>query len=137
MRLRYLVLIFIASVIAACNGSQSDEFGVLPEGQWGGDHIMLNVRSVQSTIEYDCGHGTIDEPIEFNENGEFLVNGIHVFESGGPIREDDEPERHPAEYSGTVSRRVMTLTVTLTDTGTQIGTFSLELGNPGRLTKCL
>jgi hypothetical protein len=106
-------------------------------GEWGGEHISISVSLTESTVEYDCAHGTIDGPIAPDHAGKFTLSGTHVREHGGPIREDEMPDQHPARYSGWSNGDRMTLTVTLLDTGETIGQYELRLGSLGRVLKCL
>jgi hypothetical protein len=106
-------------------------------GTWGGDHVRLDVTAVGATLEYDCAHGTIDEPLAPDRGGRFSATGTHVFEHGGPIRVDETPNRHPARYDGQVSGDTLQLTVTIVDTQQGLGVFTLRLAALSRLTKCL
>jgi len=128
-----ILIIFLIS-FGGCAGSncQVDLIGV-----WGGDHIGMVVSDSTATLDYDCAHGTIDEPIITDDNDEFEVSGIHVFEHGGPIRIDEVPDEHPALYKGHIEGNVMTLEVTLTDTEVVFGTFTLNLGANPNVYKCL
>jgi hypothetical protein len=81
------------------------------------------VNESGASLEYHCAHGTIDEPISLDENGEFDVIGVHVRERGGPTRLGEIPDEHPARYKGYIKGNVMTLTVTLTDSGQKVGEF--------------
>ena len=109
----------------------------LASGIWGGDRIQLNIESAGATTEYDCAHGTIDQPIDLDAKGRFSAAGTHVFEHGGPIREGEKPNTHPARYTGQVDGGAMSLTVTLTDSGQDVGTFALKRDVSPRLHKCL
>jgi len=60
-----------------------------------------------------------------------------VQEHGGPIRQDESPDRHPARYQGQTSGDSLQLTVTLTDLPQDIGTFTLTRGATARVVKCL
>ena len=88
-------------------------------------------------MEYDCAYGAIDEPLIPQRSRSFDLTGTHVLEHGGPIRQDEEPDIHPARYTGRIDGRLMTLTVTLTDSDLTIGTFRLVKGASPRLFKCL
>jgi hypothetical protein len=130
----------IVSVLATCLIAAACGIDVAaPEmfGEWGGEHISLSVSLSKSALEYDCAHGTIEESIEPDRNGNFEVTGIHVLEHGGPMREDEVPDEHPASYEGWTNGSRMTLSVILTDTGLEIGTFHLRLAEQARLFKCL
>jgi hypothetical protein len=106
-------------------------------GTWGGDHIALSITADGATLEYDCAHGAISEPLTTRFNRTFEAAGTHVFEHGGPIRQDEEPDIHPARYTGRIDRKTMRLTITLTDRDQTIGTFELHKGEAPRLFKCL
>ncbi len=106
-------------------------------GKWGGEHIGMVVSDSSATLEYDCAHGTIDEPIIPDAEGKFEVSGVHVFEHGGPIRIDEIPDEHPALYKGHIVGNEMTLILVITDTDTEIDTFSLTRGVDPLIYKCL
>lgn len=106
-------------------------------GKWGGEHIGILVSDSSATLEYDCAHGTIDEPIVPDDDGKFEVSGVHVFEHGGAIRIDETPDEHPALYKGRIIGNEMTLILIITDTDTEIGTFSLTRGVDPLIYKCL
>ena len=102
---------------------------------WGGQHVRMNVRADGAGIEYDCAHGTIDGTFEWCE-GRFDVKGTHVRESPGPIRVGQSPRSRPARYTGRVGGDEMSLTLTLTDTSQEVGTYTLTRGSEGSLRKC-
>jgi hypothetical protein len=129
-----IILLFFGISFGGCAGSkcQADLIGV-----WGGEHIGMVVSDSSVTLDYDCAYGTIDEPFSTDCNGEFEVVGVHIKEHGGPIRIGETPDEHPALYKGYIEENVMTLKVTLTDTGEEIGTFILILGAIPNVHKCL
>jgi hypothetical protein len=106
-------------------------------GAWGGTSIRLEVTAQGATIEYDCAHGTIDEPLVTDRDGRFTASGTHVREHGGPIRQDEQPDRHPARYQGQLTGDTLRLIVMLTDLQQNVGTFTLMRGVTGRVFKCL
>jgi len=109
----------------------------IPLGAWGGDHVGLLLTGTGGTLEYDCAHGTIDQPFVIDSAGRFQLAGTHTREHGGPIRRDEKPDKHPARYTGSVNGDRMTLTVTLTDTNEALGTFTLTRGRMARVFKCV
>ncbi len=111
--------------------------GRIPNGAWGGDHINMAVATNSITVEFDCAHGTINQPVNVDSKGQFSASGTYTHEHGGPVRSDEKPEAHPATYAGTVIGNSMTVTITLTDTKEKIGTFKLTKGVQGRIFKCL
>jgi hypothetical protein len=136
-RFRYPTLVATVLLAFACGGTDPTGPASSLEGRWGGEHVALDVATDSSAIEYDCAHGTIDEPLTLDGNANFVAIGTYTRESPGPIQLDEPPDRHPARYSGSVVGSRMTLTVTLADSGEVVGTFNLELGNLGRVFKCV
>lgn len=108
----------------------------VPKGVWGGQHIVVEVTDLGAKITYDCADGAIDHTMELHNDGRFEVRGTHTRYRGGPVRSDDEPDRHQARYTGRVKGNSMTLTVTLTDTKETVGTYSLTYGERPELTRC-
>ena len=115
------------------------------KGLWGGQHIALHVTDAGARVEYDCGRGTIDSPIRPDGAGRFDLRGTHIEERGGPVRAPDIREENgegpvaagrPARYKGRVREGQMTLTVTLADTGEDLGTFSLAHGREPEIVRC-
>ena len=108
----------------------------VPSGMWGGEHIRLEVAGRTASIEYDCAHGTITQPLALDRRGHFDARGTHVMEHGGPIRKDEQSDSRPARYTGWTDGKRMTLKVTLTDTDQVLGTFNLVHGERPRIVKC-
>jgi hypothetical protein len=105
-------------------------------GTWGGEHVRITVGAASSILEYDCAHGSIDQPFTVDTGGRFDLIGTHVPEGPGPTHEGP-PTTHPARYTGSTDGNTMTLTVTQTDTNETLGPFALALDAPGRVVKCL
>jgi hypothetical protein len=106
------------------------------EGIWGGEHIHLEVSSKVATLEFDCAHGEILEPLTVDRDGRFQARGTFTREHGGPVRETENPAAQPVKYSGSIKDKEMILTITLTDSSESLGTFTLVQGNEGKLVKC-
>ena len=109
----------------------------IADGTWGGEHINLTVNGNSGTIEYDCAKGTITGPLVVDSGGGFKLAGTHTVERGGPIRSDESSNARPAVFTGTVRGETMSLTVTLSDTNENVGTFSLVHGKTGKLFRCM
>jgi hypothetical protein len=129
----------IAGLLAACAPSATtDEApGAAVTGRWGGDHVALELTSTGGTIEYDCAHGGLTQPVRRQSRGEFDVTGVHVREHGGPIREGERPDSVPARYVGRLSGDRMTLRVYVGPRPDTLGPFELRRGAEPRLFKCL
>lgn len=106
-------------------------------GSWGGAHISLQVTEKGGVFELDCANGVIENPLALDPMDRFDCKGMYVREHGGPAREGQRPEVHPARFSGSSDGKKMTLLIKLTDTGQTIGEFTLILGREPQLTKCL
>lgn len=124
-------------VVPAVGGVTTKKLRKVPSGLWGGPHIVMEVSERGAMITYDCAHGTIDQKLVTDRAGRFKLPGTHVREAGGPIRSDHQPINRPAGYSGRIEGKTMILTVTLTDTNENAGTFSLTYGEQPELARCL
>ena len=127
------LLLFLPLAAARCTSTVPDTL----EGAWGGQHIGMVVTATGAEIEYDCASGRITQPLLPDGDGDFVASGEHVNGHGGPIHQDEVPDRHPARYVGRVRGSEMTLRVELTDTARVVGTFELELGGNPNVFKCL
>lgn len=134
--IRLATLVFLAALLSAGSCSRVTT-GPLPPGEWGGQHIGLTVVDRGATLEYDCASGTIDEPLSVDSRGDFRAVGTHTRGHGGPVSVDETPDRHPARYVGSTDGKTMTLTVTLSDTGERLGTYTLVRGANPAVVKCL
>ena len=109
---------------------------VLTLGTWGGPHIELTVGPEGATIEMDCAHGAVREPIAVGKDGRFRAAGTFVAEHGGPVRDEEEQEQgRPVVYEGKVEGKTMTLAIKAGEE--EVGTFELTHGRAGRIRKCL
>jgi hypothetical protein len=114
-----------------------DAPAVVAPGTWGGGQVTMQVTASGATIEFSCAHATIDEPLVLDSARRFDASGVFVREHGGPIREDETPDAHPARFTGAVDGETMSLTIVLADDGSRVGTYVLVHGEPGRPVKCL
>lgn len=110
---------------------------LVPVSIWGGNGIRVTVEQKKVTVEYACADGEIAGRLKTDARGNFKVNGIHIRQRGGPVRVDAKPESQPVRYEGKITGRTMTISVTLTQTGENIGTFELKRDVTPRLIRCL
>ena len=138
MRSRKLISILSAGLIMGALGTLAlaKKPRSFADGSWGGPHIQMQVNNGSATIEYDCATGTIKGPLKVDSRGRFSLLGTHVREHGGPIRLGEDRSGVPARYTGWTDGKTMKLTVTLTSTKTDVGTFELTHGAIGRIRKC-
>jgi hypothetical protein len=127
---RAAVLILAGLLVAGCRGER------VPNGTWGGEHVVLTVTDNGGQVEFDCAHGTLDHPLGLDDRGRFSVVGTFVAEHGGPVRSDEVMQAKPARYQGRLDRDKLEFTVTLEGESGQ-GPFSVALAKPPKLTKCL
>lgn len=125
-----------ALALLACGESRTSPPAVVT-GEWGGDHAGLIATPDSGTLEYDCAVGRITEPLRPDANGVFAASGTHTPGHGGPIRVDEVLPKRPARYTGHVAGDRLTLTVVMTDSAVNVGTFELVRGRSPRVLKCL
>ena len=97
----------------------------------------MEVSSDGVILEFDCAHGTIPQAPVLDEAGNLEDDGEYVLEHGGPQKEGEPPDAHPALFSGNTDGQKLTLTIFLTDTKETLGPFTLTRGGQPRLMKCL
>lgn len=105
------------------------------DGHWGGPHIAATFSGL-ADIQFDCAAGSIDSLIYPAKDGTFEAKGTYREGSPGPVRVGQIFRSQPATYSGSVVEEVMTLNVALED-GTMLGPYTLTLGAPPQITRCL
>lgn len=131
---RTIIAAAMAFLVAGC--ASMDNKPDYLDGHWGGPHISATFRGV-ADIQFDCAGGSIDSLIYPAKDGTFEAKGTYREGSPGPVRVGQIFRSQPATYSGIVTEEdVMTLNVALDD-GTMLGPFTLNLGAPPQLTRCL
>jgi hypothetical protein len=106
-------------------------------GNWGGPHIRMDVTGEGAFIDFDCAHAMINQPLALNASGGFTAQGRYVREHGGAMRSDENQDGQPAHFTGRVAGKTLTLTITIDGSSEDIGTYTLELGKPTRIVKCM
>lgn len=105
-------------------------------GEWGGAHAQLEVTAEGTRVELDCAQGLIAGPLEVDKRGRVDSSGSLIRQGAGPGAETDAGAGEPAHFSGTLSGKTLTLTVTLVGAAQDLGTFKLTHGRAARLSKC-
>jgi len=126
------VLVLLALLTSVAAGTQKMQR--IATGEWGGQHIAIQVGAKSATIEYDCASGVIEGPLVVDTDGHFNLRGTHKMERGGPVRADDNARQIPATYTGSIKGNTMTLTMKFGDFEPE--TFTLEKGKEAELFKC-
>ena len=125
----------MACMLAAC--ATPSAMAVPITGQWGGQHVGLELGAAGGQLEYDCAAGSIGRPAMRDSAGRFTAIGTHTPGTGGPVQAGVVPRSYPARYSGRVAGDIMTLTVDVAGLGARIGPYSLRRGAAPNLLRCL
>jgi hypothetical protein len=123
------------SLAAAVSNESPGTGQPLTPGIWGGPHVWMEVRQNGADLEFDCAHGSIDEPLILDASGEFDWKGTYVAERGGPATSAGVHKK--ARYHGRVDEDALQMVVSLAGSRADIGSFTLRKGVRGRLTKCV
>jgi hypothetical protein len=107
-----------------------------PPNVWGGNAVSMAVTPQGATLEFDCAHGNMLEPIKANAKGEFKARGTYSPEQGGPVSRDNSPSDLPAIYKGSIDGNTMLLEIILADQQQAPKTFTLTQGKAGHVVKC-
>jgi hypothetical protein len=134
------IFIALSALLAACvsaaeSKTMSEEPTRLATGEWGGQHVRVEVSDDGAQLDFDGGRGVIERPITLDGEGRFSAPGTYTAEHGGPLSEGHEPKPQPALYGGVVRGKEMTLKLTLTETKQEVGPFTLTRGGRGRVWK--
>jgi hypothetical protein len=131
-------LVIVVALSATCGGGPTaPQSQRVASGQWGGQHVGMDVTDTGAQLEFDCAHGRIDEPLTLGESGRFEAKGTYTPERPGPRREDDDKGR-AVRYVGRVTGKSMTLSIEGADGSTDtIASFTLDHGKAPVIRKCL
>ena len=102
------------------------------EGTWGGENAGLIAFDTTAHVHIGCTAGDTKQALVADEQGRFDVPGRYNITLYPVARGPD----HPARFSGSTDGRVMTLSVTLTDTAVTLGPVELVLGREPRMGPC-
>ncbi len=135
--------LLVAALALSCS-SAPDQFGgaaapgspdAVVVGDWGGPHAGLSAATAGATFEFDCGRGSISEPLQPDAQGHFDLPGVYVAAQAGPAAPIEE-NGQAARYTGQVNGASLTLTVTSAAAGEALGPFVLSRGATPRLVPC-
>jgi hypothetical protein len=107
-------LAFVGLLVGSCSGSSllppSD--GILAVGTWGGDNSGVVVTDSAVHVHVGCTFGDIPGNVQLDANGRFTIDGSYVLRAY-PIQIGPSL---PAQFSGRVSGRTLTLAIAVNDT---------------------
>jgi hypothetical protein len=118
--------------LAACSGPAAVRPGPLATGTWGGDNAGLIASDTSAHVHIGCTLGNVHQAIVIDPAGRFDVPGVYNITAYPVYRGPD----HPARFTGWTDGRVMSLSVTLTDTAVTLGPVQLVLGRDPQMGPC-
>ncbi len=126
------VVILAAAALLGCESSAHQPLQPLLVGTWGGDNAGLIATDSSAHVHIGCTLGDIHQPLLAGPAGRFDVPGLYNITAFPVYRGPD----HPARFSGRIVGRMMSLTVTLTDTAVTLGPVWLTFGKEPRMGPC-
>ncbi len=132
-----LALALALALLSACGGGVAGSPSLaLINGQllgtWGGNNAVLMALDTTAHVHIGCTAGDTKQAIVTDDQGRFDVPGMYNITRYPVARGPD----HPARFTGSTDGKVMTLTVTLTDTAVTLGPVQLELGKEPQMGPC-
>ncbi len=119
--------------LAACSGGGAFfRPGPLATGTWGGDNAGLIASDTSAHVHIGCTLGNVHQAIVIDPGGRFDVPGVYNVTAYPVYRRPD----HPARFTGWTDGRMMSLTVTLTDTAVTLGPVQLVFGRDPQMGPC-
>jgi hypothetical protein len=122
----------LASAFAGGCGGGPESLDRVPEGDWGGEGIALEVRAAGALVGLDCAHGEITVPLFVAADGSFRLPGYYVRDVGPGL---DPEVREPATYSGRYDGVRLDLSFAL-ETGEAAGPFIATPETPAHVQRC-
>jgi hypothetical protein len=128
---------FLPAKAPAANPAQGCDADASPD-TWGGRDISMEMTPQGATLQFDCAHGLVLEPIKANAKGDFIARGSYTPEHGGPISLANPPRDLPATYKGSIKGDTMRLQVVLADKDKDQSPdpYTLTRGKTGRVVRC-
>jgi hypothetical protein len=129
--MRLAALALAAVVVGPCDSAVGPS-GQPVEGTWGGVNAGLIATDTTAHVHIGCTVGDTKSRIVPAPDGTFDVGGLYNITAYPVYRGPD----HPARFTGRVEGRIMTLTVSLTDTAVTLGPVKLVHGAPPQMGPC-
>ena len=129
--MRIYAMALAALAAGPCETAAGPE-GQVVMGTWGGDNAGLIASDSSAHVHIGCTVGDTKQPIVTGPDGRFDEAGLYNVTAYPVYRGPD----HPARFTGRVDGRIMTLTVSLTDTAVTLGPVKLIYGAQPRMGPC-
>jgi hypothetical protein len=126
-----ICMVCVCLVIGACTGGPATtQDTVFPVGRWTNGTACLSATDQGCDLVVGCGHGQFPKP-PVQANGTFSIAGTYRIEAG-PVSINPAP---PANFSGTISATMISITVIPSDPTLQQASFMLSFtSGTGRCT---
>lgn len=131
MRVTELAGILAVALTLACASTSGTPITEV-SGTWGGENAGLIATDTSAHVHIGCTLGDTKGKIIADLDGHFSINGTYNVDAF-PV---DRGILHPAQFSGTITGKSMSITVILTDTGQQLGPVTLTLGKEPKMGPC-
>jgi hypothetical protein len=131
-----ILTMLAALATVSCSAAATNDSALPTTGTWGGPEAQVSVTSQGTTTQFVCAHGTIDQPIAPDANGNFSATGTYVFEHPASVAGQPSSESHSARYDGQLSDKTMRISVTVPDKQQVFGPFTATLGATGPTARC-
>jgi hypothetical protein len=118
--------------LTACSGTATFRPGPLATGTWGGENAGLIASDTSAHVHIGCTLGNVHQAIVVDPGGRFDVPGVYNVTAYPVYRGPD----HPARFTGWTDGRMMSLSVTLTDTAVTLGPVQLVFGRDPQMGPC-
>ena len=110
--------------------------GLLAFGTWGGDNSAVIVTDSAAHVHVGCTFGDMPGSIQLDADGRFALDGSYVLRAY-PVQVGPSL---PAQFSGHVAGRTMTLTIVVNDTVEKkvvaVGPISVVYGRQPQMGSC-
>ena len=129
------LLLIALPACAPSAGTEGPSGDQLPIGRWGAVDQGVIVSADLVHIHVGCTKGDFPAPIQLDAQGRFQVDGTYMLRAFPVAR-----ETLPAQVSGVVSGRRLTLSIAVNDTvlkkPTSVGPITVTLGVEPRMANC-
>ena len=138
MPYRTIARITFGLLLTACteSGPFPPADDTLAVGTWGGDNAGVIVNETQTHVHIGCTFGDMPPAIVLDASGRFTIDGSYVLRAY-PVQVGPEL---PAQFSGRVQGRTLTLVVAVNDTVEKkvvaLGPITVRYGDMPRLGPC-
>lgn len=125
-----LVLLFLS--IFSC---KKEKVSSLQLGNWGGEHVRLEVMTDSWYLEFDCAHAMIDQGVLIKD-GKFEIHGGYVQETGVFLDDPDFYKPRPAKFTGELKGNTLNFKMYVGDDLQDYGSYTVIFSQIPKIFKC-